>query len=227
MYQFEFTSEEIDEAVREVRLLALEIELGPGCNPRCPHCSVPGRATSGEALSEGEIFDLILQARDLGTRRIGVLDGEVENHRRLLPITRFARSEDLEVEVFTNGAGITEDVARELFESRIPVVLRMDSLDEEIQDLLTGTGGSFELIQQAFRWLREAGYPSPEASLRIDTVICRQNVDGVASLWRWLRAGGIASRFEVAGPRLNESEGRWLQVCLLYTSDAADEGVEV
>ena len=92
--------------------------------------------------------------------RIGVLDGELENHRRLLPITRFARSQDLEVEVFTNGAGITEDVARELFESRVPVVLRMDSLDEEIQDLLTGTEGSFELIEQAFWRVREAGYPS-------------------------------------------------------------------
>jgi radical SAM protein with 4Fe4S-binding SPASM domain len=212
MYQFEFTSEEIEEAVREVRLLALEIELGPGCNPRCPHCQVSGRATSGEALSEDEISDSILQARDLGARRIGVLDGELENHRRLLPITRLARSEGLEVEVFTNGTGITEDVARELFANRIPVVLRMDSLDEGIQDLLTGTEGSFRVIQQAFRRLKEAGYPSPEASLRIDGVICRQNVDGVASLWKWLRAGGIACRFEIAAPRLNQSEGRWLQV---------------
>ncbi len=212
MYPFEFTREEIEETVRGVRLLTLEIELGPACNPRCPHCYAPRRPPSGEALSEGEISDLILQARDLGARRISLLDGEVNIHRRLLPIARFAGSEGLGVEVFTNGAGITADAARDLFQDRVPVVLRMDSLDEEIQDMLAGTEGSFELIQQAFRLLREAGYPSQERTLRVDTVICQQNVDEIVTLWRWLRAQEILSRFEIAAPRASHSEKRWLHV---------------
>ena len=80
------------------------------------------------------------------------------------------------MEVITNGSGITAEVARELFEARVPVVLRMDSLEEETQDLLTGTDGSFELIQRAFQRLREAGYPSEQASLRVDTLICEKNL---------------------------------------------------
>ena len=212
MYPFEFTREDIQEAVRSARLLALEIELGSGSGPRCPHCHVPRREKPGEPLSNREISDLILQARDLGARSIRVIDGEVEVHHRLSPIVGFARSQGLEAEVLTNGAGITEDVASGLLENRIPVVLRMDSLDEATQDALTGNEGSFELMQQAFRSLREAGYPSQEAALRVDTVICQQNLDEIVGIWRWLRAEGIVPRFEVAAPRANPGEKRWLHV---------------
>jgi len=212
MYQLGFTREEIEEAVRTVRLLALEVELGPGRNPRCPHCYVSRRSTSANDLSEEEICDVVVQAKDLGARRITVLDGERNIHRRISPLSRFVRSQGLDVEVYTNGAGISADLARELFEDRVPVVLRMDSLDRETQDMLTGIEGSFELTQRAFQQLREAGYSAEERSLRVDTVICRENVDEIASLWRWLRAQGILSRFEIAGPRPDAGEEGWLHV---------------
>ena len=212
MYQLEFGREEIEEAARTGRLLALEIELGLGRNPRCPHCFVPRRSACIDQLSEAEIRDVVLQAKDLGAKRISILDGELKPHRRLSPITRFVRSQGLEVEVFTNGAGISAGLARELFGDRVPVVLRMDSLDEEIQDMLGGPRGSFELVRRALERLKAAGYPSGEGSLRVDTVICRENVDEIVSLWRWLRAQEIACRFEVAGPRPDAGEGKWLHV---------------
>jgi radical SAM protein with 4Fe4S-binding SPASM domain len=223
MYQLEFTREEIEEAVRTARLLAMEIELGAGCSLPCPHCYAPRRSTSGEALSEEEIADVILQARDLGARRVTILDGEVESHRRLSPTTRFIRSQGLEVEVITNGSGITDEVARELFEARIPVVLRMDSLEEETQDLLTGTEGSFELIQRAFQRLREAGYPSEQASLRVDTLICQENLGELVSIWRWLRAQKVVSHFEIAAPQANPGEGKWRHVDPAQLQQVLDE----
>ena len=227
MYQLEFSREEIEEAVRTARLLALEIELGLGRNPRCPHCYVPRRSASADELSEEEIGDVVLQAKDLGARRITVLDGELKIHQRISPITRFVRSQGLDVEVFSNGAGISADLARELFEDRVPVVLRMDSLDEETQDVLTGIEGSFELIQRAFQQLKEAGYPAEEGSLRVDTVICRENVDEIATLWRWLRAQEIVSHFEIAGPRPNAGEKRWLHVDAARVQEVFAEIAEI
>jgi radical SAM protein with 4Fe4S-binding SPASM domain len=212
MSQLEFSRQEIQEAVRTARLLALEIELGVGRVPRCPHCYVPRRTSPGDELSEEEIRDVVLQAKDLGARRITILDGDLEPHRRLPTIARFAISQGLDVEVFTSGAGITAELARELFEAGVPVVLRMDSLDRRTQDALTGAEGSFELIQRAFQELKEAGYPGEEGSLRVDTLICRENLDEIVGLWRRLRSQDIGSRFEIAGPRPNAGEKGWPHV---------------
>jgi radical SAM protein with 4Fe4S-binding SPASM domain len=227
MYQLEFSREEIEEAASGTGLLALEIELGLGRNPRCPHCCVPRRSASGAQLSEEEIGDVVLQAKELGARRIAILDGELGIHRRIPGIVRLARSQGLEVEVLTNGAGIPADVAKELFEARVPVILRMDSLDEETQDMLTGTEGSFGLIQRAFRQLREAGYPSEGRSLRVDTLICRENLGEVVGIWRWLRGQGIVSRFEVAAPRPNGGEERWLHADAARVQEAFAEIAEI
>ena len=62
---------------------------------------------------------------------------------------RFIRSQGLEVEMFANGSRITAEVARQLFEERVTVVLKMDTFDEGIR-MLPGKG-SFSSFSGHFR----------------------------------------------------------------------------
>jgi radical SAM protein with 4Fe4S-binding SPASM domain len=127
-------------------------------------------------------------------------------------MVRFIGSHGLEVEMFTNGSRITAELARQLFDERVRVVLKMNTFDEDVQDVLTGKKGSFKLIQQAFQNLKEAGYPSEEAFLAVDTIICRQNADEIVPMWQWLRDQDIAPYFEIITPQANAKENQWLDV---------------
>jgi radical SAM protein with 4Fe4S-binding SPASM domain len=209
---FEFSRQDIEEAVGNARLLTMEIEFNRSCNLRCPYCYVPAQSSAQDELSPHEIRDVILQAKDLGAQRIIILGGEPTLYPHIVEMIRFTRSEDLEVEMFTNGSRITADFATELFEQRVRVVLKMNSFDEGVQDMLAGRTGSFKDIQQAFRNLKEAGYPSEEAFLAVDTIICEQNVDEIVPMWTWLRDQNIEPYFEIITPQANAKENAWLNV---------------
>jgi radical SAM protein with 4Fe4S-binding SPASM domain len=209
---FEFSREAIDEAVKNSRLLTMEIEFSRSCNFRCPYCYVPERSSLKNELSRREIRDVILQAKELGARKIIILGGEPTIYPHILEMIRFIGSQGLEVEMFTNGSRITAAFAKQLFEERVRVVLKMNTFNKDIQEMLTGTKGSFELIQQAFQNLKKAGYPSEEAFLAVDTVVCRQNVDEIVSMWQWLRDQDIVPYFEMITPQDNAKESEWLHV---------------
>jgi radical SAM protein with 4Fe4S-binding SPASM domain len=105
-HRFEFTREEISEAVRASGLLELEVEIGPGCSLHRPLGSAPGDPAAAEELSEAEIREIILQARDLGVKGI-TLFAAPENPQPELPgLCRFVESQGLEVEVSTEIPGI-------------------------------------------------------------------------------------------------------------------------
>ena len=209
---FEFSRDEIEEAVGNARLLTMEIEFSRNCNFRCPYCYVPDRAPLKNQLSRDEIRDVILQAKDMGARRIIILGGEPTIYPHILEMIRFIRSEDLEVEMFTNGSRVTADFARRLFEERVRVVLKMNTFDENVQDMLTGRKGSFKSIQRTFENLKAAGYPSEEAFLAVDTIICQQNIDEIVPMWKWLRDQHIVPYFEIITPQAKAKENDWLNV---------------
>ena len=73
---FEFAHEEIEEAIRDGRLLSMEIEFSRRCNFHCPYCYVPQDPVLENELSREEIRDVIQQAKNLGAKKIIILGGE-------------------------------------------------------------------------------------------------------------------------------------------------------
>ena len=209
---FEFSPEEIQDAVRKRRLLSMELELSLTCNFRCAYCYVTDQAHSEPELTPEEIRDVILQAQELGARKIILLGGEPMIYPDLLGVVRFIRGRGLDVEMFTNGTNISPEVARELFELQTAVVLKMNSFRRETQDLLAGAEGAFDSIQAALAHLKAAGYPAPGRRLCVSSVICRQNLDELPALWQWARDQGIEPYLEMITPQENASRNHWLDV---------------
>lgn len=212
MYNLEFTAQEIREAVAHGRLLSMEIEFSRLCNFRCSYCYVEEKTACEGELSRAEIKDVILQAKELGARKIIILGGEPSIYPHLIEMLRFLGQEDLEIEMFTNGSGIDMALAAVLAEERVRVALKLNSRDEKIQDQLAGKRGAFHLISSALTNLRAAGYPSKELFLAVSTVICRQNLEELPAMWRWLREENIFPYFEVITPQANAIGNSWLGV---------------
>jgi len=212
IYNLEFTEQEVREAVAANRLLSMEIEFSRVCNFHCSYCYVDENIECASELSRDEIKDVILQAKALGARKIIILGGEPSIYPHLVEMLLFLSHEGLEVEMFTNGSGIDEDLATVLANEKVRVALKMNSRDEHIQDQLAGKKGAFTIINQALAALKAAGYPSKELFLAISTVICQQNIKELPSLWQWLREENIEPFFEVLTPQAHASENSWLGV---------------
>jgi radical SAM protein with 4Fe4S-binding SPASM domain len=212
IYNLEFTEQQIREAVAADRLLSIEIEFSRVCNFRCSYCYVDEKIEHTNELSRTEIKDVILQAKEQGARKIIILGGEPSIYPHLVEMLRFLGKEGLEIEMFTNGSGIDKDLAAVLAGEKVRVALKLNSRDEKIQDNLAGKKGAFQIINGALDALKAAGYPSDDLFLAISTVICRQNIKELPSLWKWLREEKIEPYFEVITPQANAVENSWLGV---------------
>ena len=190
----------------------MEIEFSRLCNFRCSYCYVPTDKELSNELSCQEIKDVILQAKELGARKIIILGGEPSIYPYLKEMITFIREGGLTVEMFTNGSGVSRELARFLAEKEVRVILKCNSLDETLQDTLAGKKGAYGIIRTALNNLKGAGYPSRQAFLALSTVICRQNIEELPNMWQWLRDQDIEAYFEVMTPQENAIHNTWLAV---------------
>jgi len=212
IYGAEFSQEEIAEAVREGRLLSMELEFNKSCNFRCLYCYASDHTVHRDELSREEFFDLITQAKELGARKMIVLGGEPMLYPHIMEMINFIRGLDMDVELFTNGTNITPEKARELYAAGVRVVLKMNTFDEKVQDTLSGRKGAYTQIHEAFKNLKEAGYPSKDRFMGISTVVCQQNIEELPKMWEWLRDQNIAPYFEMITPQGGAKEHNMLDV---------------
>jgi radical SAM protein with 4Fe4S-binding SPASM domain len=209
---FEQNLPAIMDAMRNNRLLTMEIEFSLRCNFNCPYCYVPKPDYFRDELTLEEIQDVIVQAQRLGAHKIIILGGEPTIYANLNTIIAFIRDRGLEIELFTNGTGVDEGLASFLYANKVRVVLKMNTFDPELQDRLSGKKGAYDIIHAALGTLKNAGYPEDDAFLAVSTVICAPNIDELPRLWRWLRDQRIAPYFEMITPQANALNNEWLFV---------------
>ena len=209
---FEFTQVQIDEAIKNNRLLSMEIEFSLRCNFHCQYCYIPDKSSYENELSFDELCHAVLDAKELGVKKIIVLGGEPMVYPQALAMLKFIRSENLDVEMFTNGFGITAEVAKQLFDLGVLVVLKMNSRKEEVQDSLAGKKGAYKIIQDAFNNLKQAGFPAKTKKFGVSTIICQQNFEEIIPMWEWLRQQQIEPYFEIITPQGKGRDNEWLHV---------------
>jgi radical SAM protein with 4Fe4S-binding SPASM domain len=201
IYAAEFSAAEIADAVQNGRLLSMEIEFNSICNFRCVYCYAFENGRKRNELTKEQFQDVITQAKQLGARKMIVLGGEPMLYPDILEMIGFIRNLDMEIELFTNGTGITPEMAHTLYDHKVRVVLKMNSFDEKLQDTLSGRKGAYAQIHEAFTNLKQAGYPSDDRFMGVSTIICKQNIEELPRMWEWLRDQNIAPYFEMITPQ--------------------------
>ncbi len=201
IYAAEFSAEEIADAVKNGRLLSMEIEFNNVCNFRCVYCYAFENGRKRNELTKEQFKDVITQAKELGAHKIIVLGGEPMLYPHIMEMIRFIRGLGMDIELFTNGTALSVDMARTLYELKVRVVLKMNTFDEKLQDTLSGRKGAYAQIQEAFNNLKKAGYPSEDRFMGVSTIICQQNIAELPKMWVWLRDQNIAPYFEMITPQ--------------------------
>jgi radical SAM protein with 4Fe4S-binding SPASM domain len=227
--RFDFTPERVRRAATNGRLLSIEIEPSLYCNLRCPYCYLTRYPASRDEGMEVKTAIMVMdQARDLGAEKVVLLGGEPLYYPAVMDVVCHAAKRSMAIEIFTNGTALTQELARELFRWRVRVVLKMNSRNAERQDRLAGRKGVAAKIERALGHLAAAGYPRHGRFLAVSTIVCRQNLDEIPSLWRWARHRGIAPYVEMLTPQGTALQNDWLCVdshavgCLFQRLSAID-----
>ncbi|MFA7230417.1 MAG: radical SAM protein [Victivallaceae bacterium] len=211
-----FTQPHSLELIRRVaaenRLLSIEIEPTLSCNYHCPYCYAGKNAAPDNELSYQEITGVIKQAKTLGAERVIILGGEPLLYPDLFQLIDYISSLGMSVELFSNGALLTVEIARKLFKAKVRLALKLNSFKEDVQTLLTGEPGGLKKAMQALENAIAAGYPGDEQLLAVSTVICQPNVGEMEDLWRYLRDRNITPYFEVITPQGSALDNAWLQL---------------
>ncbi|HYL80125.1 MAG TPA: radical SAM protein [Candidatus Acidoferrum sp.] len=197
-HELGISQEEIATCLAKEGLLSLELEFTKKCNLRCTYCYSSAGEALGEELTLHELTGVIQQAAELGARKIVLLGGgEPFLSPHIQEVIRHIHSLGLSQAVFTNGALLTGELCRFLFDHRVSVAVKRNSFRPATQDALAGVTGAHRGIDRGLRLLMEAGYPAKDRPLCIQSVICRQNQDEIEEMWIWARGRGITPYFEV------------------------------
>jgi radical SAM protein with 4Fe4S-binding SPASM domain len=207
---FGFTKEAIEDAVKNRRLLSMEVEFGRACNFHCPYCYVTDPKDAPKELTADEIRDAIDQARELGALKIIMLGGEPMLFPGLREMIGHITGKGMEVEIFTNGTNVTPEMARFFFEHGVKVVIKLNTFDEAIQAKLTGCKWAYNCIHTALGNLLAAGYPTADKRIAASTIICRQNIGELPDLWAWMRDRDIDPYVEMITPQGRSCRNHWL-----------------
>ena len=108
---FDFTDAEIREAAAANRLLSIEIEFNRLCNYRGPYCNAGDPETELPEMSSELADSVILQAAELGARKVVILGGEPLLYPELERKIELVNSLGMGAEIFTNGALLDGHVA--------------------------------------------------------------------------------------------------------------------
>ena len=211
--KFDFTDAEISSAIAEGRLLSMEIEFSRTCNYSCPYCYVSDTSEPQGELTPDEICSALSQASELGARKIVILGGEPLLYPQLFEMINHINSLGMVSEVFTNGSLITPENAERLFHAGVRISVKLNSLDPDIHDELTGETDSMNTALRAIAILRNAGYgKNGDGMLAASSIISSRNIEGITSLWHWLREEGITPYFEIITPQGRALNNRHLIV---------------
>ena len=207
VHKFDYTTEEALEAAKQGKLLSAEIEFNRSCNYRCLYCYAAG---SAEELPHETAVQAIRDVATLGGRKIVILGGEPLLCRRLRDYILLAESLGMGSEIFTNASLIDESWAQFFFEHNCRVAVKLNSLDPEVHNRLTGVPGSFDQTLRAIDILQKAGLD--DQRLAVSSVICSANEKEVVALWKYLRSRSIKPYLEIMTPQGRLLEHRDLEV---------------
>ena len=203
MFGTDFSAKELKECANGKKLLGIGLELTRKCNLKCIYCYAEAGKPLPAELEFNEILDVVNQALALGVKKIGIIGGGepliYPMLRRLMEV--ICSSGQAKVSVFTNGTLMSAEWASFFFDQGISIVQKLNSLNETVQDFLTGKRGTYEAIMRSLDWLFAAGYPAGQANLTIETVVLPENIGEIPEIWRWARKRGITPMVERVTPQ--------------------------
>lgn len=182
-----------------------DITITLGCNNQCSFC--PRSTLRHIQVRSTADRDQRLQALRKHSKRVVLTGGEVTLLPELCELVSHCRSLGFEqIGIITNGRALADlELARQLVDGGLTeACVTVYDLRSQVHDQLTGRAGSLVETLQGLDHLLTLAQHQPSLLVRINTLLCVANVDGLHELLRELSSRGVR-RFLVGNVLLSEA----------------------
>jgi radical SAM protein with 4Fe4S-binding SPASM domain len=179
---------------RPYRLLDVKLYLTRRCNLRCLMCNAwTGPQHANGELDTGEVKQVIAAARDLGLTNLKLFGGEPMLRQDLEPIVAYASQLGIHCTLITNGTLLSKRRAEALVTAGLTQLdLSLDARDAALHDGLRGAPGTWSRAVQGLHFVRQAAQlMRRQVTIRVNTVVMRQNYRDLPELVTWLSEQGV------------------------------------
>ncbi|MCP4295608.1 MAG: radical SAM protein, partial [Proteobacteria bacterium] len=193
-----FSQETLDDAVRNNKLLNIQLAIPSGCLCDCIYC-FQENDHQGKNINTNQIYELIDQSAKMGVIYLQILGkGEPTLNRDLLNIIKHANSKQIYVNFFTCGDVLGDDalckkihgmtgleLIDQLKKCDLSIFVKYEA-NGEIQDEIANREGYHELRDKALHRLIEAGFNDYQPTrLGLTPVILNKNFDQLRDIYKW------------------------------------------
>ncbi len=200
----------------------LDIELTAKCTGACCiYCDSKPKVCACEQNGEMDfstIKRVVLEAKSYGLKWIYTCGlGEPLEDNKFWDMIHLLRANHISLSMFSNGIFISDiNVARELKENNVNIILKMDTFDEDKFDTILGGKGIAKKIYTARDYLLEAGYGNRDnyTDLAFSIVPTSLSINGIPEVVRFCKKHGVFASIgeleqagEVISKNLNDSLG--------------------
>jgi len=205
---------EIEEAKKTGQLLLLWLEICPYCHLNCGFCFNHGGrvAKSPDWLTINDYYKIIDEFVFLGGKYLGIPGyGEpfhTNNLNLTLNILKYALQKGIKSYVFTTADLINVELALQLKELDITLMVKFNSFNEEAQDQLVGNIGYTSKRNKALDILIKFGFNKPQldeegvmTQLAFVTSIVPENSEEVAKIWEYCLKNNIFPDIDTLLPK--------------------------
>ena len=184
------------------KLLCARLETSLACNVRCEYCFRDSGKPAENEMSYEDLKEIVNQTKELGGKSIVIIGGgEPTIYPHFKELVEHIHSLKMVPVVITNNQKTTEELANFLFKNNASVMIKLDSLREEVMDKLTGVKGSCKKTKEGLENLLNAGYKDiKKVKLSGSFVTNRLNIDEVETLWRFCRDRNMFPNMEIMTP---------------------------
>lgn len=195
-----FTPSSVEEAMRENKMLVLDMDFTTDCNLNCYYCDRSNdRSNENEkritTLEERKSF--ISQAKELGAWAVGIVGaGEPMLDQDFWELINYMVSLNMVPLVYASGSEIyNKDIAKKLMDSGCSIMLKYSIEDEDKSDKVVGKKGHTRRMKDSLNWLVEAGLNSTNPTrLGINIVLTKKNQEEKEKfydMYRWCRDNNV------------------------------------
>ncbi len=201
---FDFTQEEIEDAIKNKKLLQIGIGTTGLCNYNCLYCFTEAGKAEKQELSNDEIKRVLKDAAKLGAKTWYIAEsGEPLMHEGIEGLVDYANSLGMWVVASTNGSLITDEIAKSWLKKKVSFQVKMHSINQNMNVQLAGISeakfADYEGISlpMGLALLLKNGYQNakpPRAG--IQATILKQNLKELPEILRAGRKLGLCVHFE-------------------------------
>jgi radical SAM protein with 4Fe4S-binding SPASM domain len=161
-------------------------EITAECNLRCKHCVVSADKKLQQELTTDEALMLVDEWARLGVQNITFSGGEPLLRPDMFEIARYAKSQNINLQIATNGTLVTPSVVSELKSLAMDVQISLDGSSPEVYGRFRGNNRAFYDVVRGIEALRAAGM-----NFTLATVVTKSNVQDIPNILKLVEQYGI------------------------------------